>query len=83
MSRKYPSAGFIGLWALKLQWGRDKNVSEMFVCTFVLKSHNKLQWGRDKNVSEMLRTRLMINLATLLQWGRDKNVSEMVMPHCN
>ena len=36
-----------------LQWGRDKNVSEISVRKSDMYKYTPLQWGRDKNVSEM------------------------------
>ena len=38
---------------LALQWGRDKNVSEIALMALYGKSQAGLQWGRDKNVSEI------------------------------
>ncbi len=36
-----------------LQWGRDKNVSEITHAHFRQTPQYTLQWGRDKNVSEI------------------------------
>ena len=60
-----------------LQWGRDKNVSEIVIFIGICAFFAMLQWGRDKNVSEILRPDCYFVLDVLLQWGRDKNVSEM------
>ena len=39
-----------------LQWGRDKNVSEIARPLTYLVPSVELQWGRDKNVSEITGT---------------------------
>ena len=56
MSRKYwlREAGLTE--SEMLQWGRDKNVSEIYYFLPYLSRVTMLQWGRDKNVSEITRT---------------------------
>ena len=77
MSRKSVNVDGRKLDETMLQWGRDKNVSEMMAIICPLKVRTVLQWGRDKNVSEILQPHRQATGLDSLQWGRDKNVSEM------
>ncbi len=53
MSRKLGPNGEVVADTSQLQWGRDKNVSEIIALEFQGANRDKLQWGRDKNVSEI------------------------------
>ncbi len=78
MSRKCSEQADKNMVQYLLQWGRDKNVSEMLLPQRLGSLTILLQWGRDKNVSEMRMDRAYSKLRLKLQWGRDKNVSEIL-----
>ena len=65
-------------YLLRLQWGRDKNVSEIYGIdsnkAITLLCFN----GAETKMSrKFIRSVAIILQSTLLQWGRDKNVSEI------